>query len=112
MGSLRAGAAPPRHPRLGEPVPADEGGVIELRSRDGKETAVIAALPWVQQRKVREFETLMLEGKHHRAVRRGRGEMIAHLCASFRRDTVNMLLAHVFVPEPASGRESASARCT
>ncbi len=49
---------------VGEPVLADEGGVIELPSRDGTETAVIAALPWVSERKVRDFETLMTEGKH------------------------------------------------
>src|SRR6266581_530702 len=47
----------------GEPVIASEGGVVEVSSRDHAETAVIAALPWVSERKVRDFETLWQTGK-------------------------------------------------
>jgi exonuclease SbcD len=82
---------------IGEPVLADEGGVIELPSRDGSETAVIAALPWVSERKVRDFESLMTEGKHIEQYADGVAQMLAHLCKSFRKDTVNLAMAHVFV---------------
>ncbi len=82
---------------VGEPVLADEGGVIELPSRDRSETAVIAALPWVSERKVRDFETLMTEGKHIEQYADGVAVMIGHLCKSFRPDTVNLAMAHVFV---------------
>jgi exonuclease SbcD len=82
---------------IGEPVLADEGGVIELPSRDGSETAVIAALPWVSERKVRDFESLMTEGKHIEQYADGVAAMLAHLCKSFRLDAVNIAMAHVFV---------------
>ena len=62
---------------LGEPAPADEGGVIRVPSRDGSETAVIAALPWVSERKVRDFESLMSEGKHFEAYAQGVTDMVA-----------------------------------
>jgi exonuclease SbcD len=82
---------------IGEPVTADSGGVIELASRDGKETAVIAALPWVSERKVREFDSLMAEGKHFEEYADGVAAMLDHLCTSFQPHAVNLLIAHVFV---------------
>ncbi len=82
---------------IGEPVLAEAGGVIELPSRDRSETAVIAALPWVSERKVRDFESLMTEGKHIEQYADGVAAMLAHLCKSFRGDTVNIAMAHVFV---------------
>jgi exonuclease SbcD len=82
---------------VGEPVLADEGGVIELPSRDGSETAVIAALPWVSERKVRDFESLMTEGKHIEQYADGVAAMIGHLCKSFRDKTVNLLMAHILL---------------
>ena len=78
---------------IGEPVPADEGGIIELPSRDGTETAVIAALPWVSERKVRDFEDLMKEGRHAEQYADGVSSMMSHLAKSFRADTVNVMLA-------------------
>lgn len=82
---------------IGEPVLAEDGGVIELPSRDGSETAVIAALPWVSERKVRDFESLMTEGKHIEEYADGVAAMLKHLCGSFRKDTINIAIAHVFV---------------
>src|SRR5439155_12976216 len=35
---------------VGRPAAPDVGGVVEIASRDGKETAVIAVLPWVAER--------------------------------------------------------------
>ena len=91
---------------VGEPVSAEEGGVIELASRDGSETAVIAALPWVSERKVRDFEDLMSEGKHIEQYAEGVGAMIRHLCGAFRKDTANILLAHVLIDGVSVGPES------
>jgi exonuclease SbcD len=82
---------------IGEPVPADQGGVIELASRDGSETAVIAALPWVSERKVRAFEDLMKEGRHAEQYAEGVAQMMAHLARAFRADAVNIMLAHVLL---------------
>jgi exonuclease SbcD len=88
---------------LGEPVTADEGGVLELPSRDGRETAVIAALPWVSERKVRDFEDLMKEGRHAEQYAEGVAAMIAHLAKSFRADAVNVMLAHVLMEDARVG---------
>lgn len=90
----------------GEPVMADNGGIVEVSSRDGSETAVIAALPWVSERKVREFESLGT-GEQFHDYAEGVSAMMAHLCTGFRKDTVQILLAHVFlnaaVVEPGGG---------
>jgi exonuclease SbcD len=90
----------------GDPVSAGEGGIIEMPSRDGSETAVIATLPWVSERKVRDFESLMIEGEHRQQYADGVGQMIAHLCKGFRSDAARILLAHVFLSGSAVGPES------
>ncbi len=82
---------------IGEPALSEDGGVIELPSRDGNETAVIAALPWVSERKVRDFDSLMTEGKHFEEYADGVAAMLSHLCRSFRKGTINIAMAHVFV---------------
>jgi exonuclease SbcD len=88
---------------IGEPVAADEGGVIELPSRDGSETAVIAALPWVSERKVRDFDDLMKEGRRAEQYAEGVANMMAHLAKSFRADAVNIMLAHVLMEDARIG---------
>lgn len=86
----------------GEPVVADEGGIVEVASRDGSETAVIATLPWVSERKVRDFESLW-GGEQFGEYAEGVKQMMAHLCQSFRGDTVNILLAHVLLEDSKVG---------
>lgn len=82
----------------GEPVTPEGGGVVELPSRDGTETARIAVLPWVPERQVVEFETLLAaDGKpfHQYADRVAR--MLTFLCEGLPPHTVNILMAHVFI---------------
>jgi exonuclease SbcD len=86
----------------GEPVLADEGGIVEVSSRDGSETAVIAALPWVGERKVREFESLG-GGEQFLEYADGLSQMMAHLCTGFRKDTVNVLLSHALIEDSKVG---------
>ncbi len=88
---------------LGEPVSADEGGIIELPSRENSEVAIIAALPWVSERKVRDFEDLMKEGRHAEQYAEGVANMMAHLAKSFRADAVNMMLAHLLMEDARVG---------
>ncbi|HUF54400.1 MAG TPA: exonuclease SbcCD subunit D [Dehalococcoidia bacterium] len=90
----------------GEPVSAGEGGCIEIPSRDGSESAVIAALPWVSERKVRDFDSLMQEGDHAIQYADGVSQMIGHLCRGFRADAARLLVAHVFLSGAAVGPES------
>jgi exonuclease SbcD len=86
----------------GEPAVAEEGGVVEVASRDSGETAVIAALPWVGERKVREFESLM-GGEHFGEYAQGVSAMMTHLCRAFRKETVNLLLTHVLLEDSKVG---------
>lgn len=94
----------------GEPATADEGGVLEMRSRDGSETAVIAVLPWVSERKVRDFESLMEGGKHFADYAEGVARMMAHLARSFRPGCVNVLVSHVMLDGAIVGGEGAGER--
>jgi exonuclease SbcD len=88
---------------IGEPVGPDDGGVIKIASRDGSETAVIAALPWVSERKVRDFESLMEEGTHKQQYADGVADMMNHLAKSFQKDSVNILLAHALIEDARVG---------
>lgn len=87
----------------GEPVSVADGGAIELPSRDGAETAVIAALPWVSERRVRDFESLMVEGKHLEEYADGVAKMLAHVCTTFRDDTANVLTTHLLIDDAKVG---------
>jgi len=97
---------------IGEPVSAAEGGIIEIPSRDHSETAMIAALPWVMERKVRDFESLMRPGKERLEYAEGVSEIIEHLCDSFRGDTVNVLMAHLLLEGVKVGPESGERELT
>jgi exonuclease SbcD len=90
----------------GEPVVAEEGGTVEVSSRDGKETAVIAALPWVSERKVQDFAALFAGGERFDQYAQGVGEMLKHLSKSFRGDTVNLVLGHLFLDGALVATES------
>jgi DNA repair protein SbcD/Mre11 len=89
---------------IGKPVGPSEGGVVEIHSRDKAETALIAALPWVAERDAIDFATLSLEPGQSNSQY---GERIRHgletLCESFRADTVNILVSHLFVDEAQIG---------
>jgi exonuclease SbcD len=94
----------------GEPLAADEGGVLELPNRDGSETAVIAVLPWVSERRVRDFESLMKEGEHFADYAEGVARMMAHLASSFRPGCINVLVSHVMLDGAIVGGEGAGER--
>jgi exonuclease SbcD len=79
---------------VGQPKPPDRGGVIEIHTRSG-ETATVAALPFAAQRTL--VSALELAGDDTLAMQRYAdklGRIVQLLCARFRQDTVNLLLAH------------------
>jgi exonuclease SbcD len=90
----------------GEPVVAEEGGVVEVGSRDGNETAVVAALPWVHERKVQDFANLFAGAERFEQYAQGVGEMLKHLARQYRPDTVNVLLSHLFLDGAVVANES------
>jgi DNA repair protein SbcD/Mre11 len=84
----------------------DEGGVLELTSRDG-ETARIALVPFLSQRSIVKADQLMaLDADDHAGRYAARCRAIVEaLTAGFTRDTVNLVVAHLTVAsgEPVMG---------
>jgi DNA repair protein SbcD/Mre11 len=78
--------------------PPGQGGVIALPSRDGRELAQVAVLPFVPERKVidacqiLEPEYLWFEGYARRVE-----QILGHLTAGFTPATVNVLVAHLLI---------------
>jgi exonuclease SbcD len=73
--------------------------IIRLPSRDGGETAAIAALPWVQERYALRFETL-LEGidKTRRQYREVMEKTVVPSCFKhFPEGAVNIVLGHMLI---------------
>jgi exonuclease SbcD len=89
---------------LGEPVEGDAGGRIEMESRDGTETAVIAALPWVSEQRAVAFAKLRENtsaplAQYAECV----SDMMRNLAAAFRPDACNLMLAHLLVDDAMIG---------
>lgn len=80
----------------GEPALPESGGLIRVASRDGTEAATIAALPWVHERAVVRWDTLM-ERSSHREYAEEVAKMAGFLAIACPGDTVNVLLTHMMV---------------
>lgn len=82
---------------IGAPV-ARADATFRLPSRDGKEEAMIAALPWVTERAVVSFESLQGDfGDPLMEYADKIGRLIRGLSAGFKAETCNILTSHVFV---------------
>jgi exonuclease SbcD len=90
---------------VGAPRAPQNGGVIEIPSRDASETALVAALPWIEQRQAVDFEQLQAgQGAPLAAYAERVREVMAILAGSFRPDTVNVLLSHVLLNNAVVGK--------
>jgi DNA repair protein SbcD/Mre11 len=78
---------------------AEDGGVVELRSIDGRETALVATLPFLSQRHVvRATDLMERDASDHGVAYADRvGRLVAALTKPFRSDTVNLVAAHCMV---------------
>lgn len=88
----------------GVPRAADGGAVVEVESRDGRERAVIAALPWVNERDVVDFDHL--QGEAGAPLTQYADRMraaLASLARSFRPDACNLLVAHLLAHDAQVG---------
>lgn len=83
------------HLRAEAAVP-ESGGHVRVPSRDGSETSTIAVLPWVHERDVVRWESL-LGRESHQEYAEGVAEMATHLTNALPTDTVNLLLSHMMV---------------
>lgn len=77
----------------------DDGGVIEVESRNGTERALVAVLPFLSQRWVVKADDLMADGRgagEHSQSYDGRvRELLAALTDGFGPGTVNLVAAHL-----------------
>jgi exonuclease SbcD len=78
--------------------PPDQGGVVSLASRDGREEARIAVLPFVPERRVVDACTVMdAEHKWYEAYSSRIEQILAALVKGLPPTTVNIALAHLLV---------------
>jgi exonuclease SbcD len=79
-----------------EAVLPESGGLVRVPSRDGSEAATIAVLPWVHERHVVQWQSLMEQTSHQEYAEQV-AKMASMLAGACPRDTVNVLLAHLMV---------------
>jgi exonuclease SbcD len=78
--------------------PPDEGGVVSVASRDGREEARVAVLPFVAERKV--VDACRLVGPEHEwyeEYARRLEQVLQLLTAGFTQKTVTLVLGHVLI---------------
>ncbi len=81
---------------VSEVRPPGAGGTVEIRSRDGSETAVVACLPFVAERHFSSAAALFAGAdRWDRDYAHGMGNLIAAMAGLFRPDRVNILMAHL-----------------
>jgi exonuclease SbcD len=78
--------------------PPEQGGVVTLRSQDGKEEAKVAVLPFVAERKVVDA-CLVMDAEHKWYEEYGKRieQILAALVKGLPATTVNIVLAHLLV---------------
>ena len=92
-------------------VAGPEEAIVEVASRDGSETMLVAALPFLSQRFVVKADHLMRgEAADAAATYEARyRQLVDWLTGAFRADTVNVVAAHTFVKGAgAAGSERAA----
>jgi DNA repair protein SbcD/Mre11 len=78
--------------------PPDQGGVVTLRSKDGKEEARVAVLPFVAERKVVDACLVMdAEHKWYETYSARIEQILAALVKGLPPTTINIVLAHLLV---------------
>lgn len=96
-----------------EVVAPDAGGVLELKLRSG-ETAQVALLPWLSQRRLVTAAELMTgsAAEHIGLYTTYYRDILAALCAGFSSKTVNIVLSHVSVLDAGLGGGEREAQAT
>jgi DNA repair protein SbcD/Mre11 len=81
-------------PRVARP---DAGSLVEIPSRDGKEAALVACVPFVAPRRFGDAAELFdaMEA-WYQSYAEGMGRVLDGMAGAFRPDRVNVLMAHLF----------------
>jgi exonuclease SbcD len=78
-------------------VPPSEGSLVEVPSRDGTETALVACVPFVPERRFGDAAALFRATEDwYQGYAEGMGRLLAAMTEPFAADRVNVLLAHLF----------------
>jgi exonuclease SbcD len=78
-------------------LPPAEGGVVEVPSRDGKETMRVACVPFVPERRFAAHVDLFDSVESwFQAYADNMGRLLDEMAIGFRGDAVNVLLAHLY----------------
>jgi exonuclease SbcD len=78
-------------------VPPDDGGIVEVRSREGTDTALVACVPFVPARRFGDAAALFRATEEwFQSYADGMGRLLTAMTEPFREDRVNVLLAHLF----------------
>jgi DNA repair protein SbcD/Mre11 len=85
-------------------LPPDQGGVVEVPSRDGSQTALVACVPFVPERRFGDAAALFdATESWYASYAQGMGELLAAMAGAFRPDRVNVLMAHLFTDRALLG---------
>jgi exonuclease SbcD len=88
-------------PRVQRP---EQGGVIDVPSRDGSEAALVACLPFVPERRFGDAAAMFQEqATMFSAYDEGMGAVIAGMAGGFRADRVNVLMGHLMIDGARTG---------
>jgi len=75
----------------------DAGGIIALPSRDGSETAEIAAIPFVPERRFGDAAALFDASEHwFQSYAQGMGELLAAMAKGFTAGRIPIVMGHLF----------------
>jgi exonuclease SbcD len=78
-------------------VPPDQGSLVEVPSRDGTETALVACVPFVPERRFGDAAALFRATEDwYQSYADGLGRILAAMTEPFGGDRVNVLMAHLF----------------
>jgi exonuclease SbcD len=78
--------------------PKTNAAMLEIASRDGKESAQVIQIPWIGERESVDFETLRQETADPLRQHAARvGQFFEVMCNHFDPSMVNVLMTHVFV---------------
>lgn len=76
--------------------PPDEGGAVEVASRDGREVAYVACVPFVPERFYGSTRLLFEDTERwSREYAQGMGDLLRAMSRGYRTDRVNVLMAHL-----------------
>lgn len=88
-----------------KPLPPERGGVVEVASRDGREAALVACVPFVPERRfASEISLFESTEAWFQSYAEGMGQLLAAMARAFRPDRVNVVMAHLFTDGALVGK--------